>query len=186
MRSRGRQRVWVAAGALVVWAWVALAAGQDRGANQARDMWVDNLPPGQGKELAARHCSSCHTLERTVQIRKAGDGWEAIVYDMVGRGAPIFLDEAKEIGAYFSQVFGPGAPPFIDVNQASKDEWVKVPGITAELADRLLAYRKANGPLASRDQIREILGLEAKAFENIRYYLHAAPPAASPAPSTAR
>ena len=186
MRSEGRQRVSIAAGALVVWACVAVAAGQDRGGGQARDMWMDNLPPGQGKELAARHCSACHTLERTVQLRKTRDGWEAIVYDMIGRGAPIFLDEAKEISGYFSDVFGPGAPPFIDVNLASRDELVKVPGITTELADRLLAHRKASGPLASRDQIREILGLEAKAFEGIRYYLHAAPPAASPAPATAR
>lgn len=139
-------------------------------------MWVDNLPPGQGKELAGQHCSSCHNLERTVQLRKSRDGWEAIVYDMVGRGAPIFLDEAKEIIIYFSDVFGPDSPPYIDVNRASKDELVKVPGITTELGDRLIAYRNANGPLASRDQIREILGLEEKAFENVRYYLHAASP----------
>jgi DNA uptake protein ComE-like DNA-binding protein len=48
---------------------------------------------------------------------------------------------------------------------------IKVPGITTDLADRLLAYRKANRHLASRDQLRGILGLEEKAFENIRYYL---------------
>jgi hypothetical protein len=170
--------------ALVVWAWAAHAAGQGRG-GQDRDIWVDNLPPGPGKELAARHCSNCHTLERTVRLRQSQDGWEDTVYDMVGRGAPIFLDEAKEIITYFQGVFGPGAPPFIDVNRASRDEWIKVPGITPELADRLLGYRNANGPLASREQIRGILGLEEKAFENIRYYLHAAPPTASPGASTA-
>lgn len=186
MRSEGLRWVWIAAGGLVVWAWVALAAGQDRRGGQDRDIWVDNLPPGQGKELAAQHCSNCHTLERTVQLRQSQDGWETTVYDMVGRGAPIFLDEAKEIITYFVDVFGPGAPPFIDVNRASRDELVKVPGITTELADRWLAYRKANGPLASRDQMREILGLEAKAFESIRYYLHAAPPTASPGATAGR
>jgi hypothetical protein len=177
----GRRRwVWIATSGLVVWAWAALAAGQDRRGGQGRDVFADNLPPGKAKELAAQQCSSCHTLERTVQLRQPRDRWEATVYDMVGRGAPIFLDEANEIITYFSDVFGPNAPPFIDVNRASKEELVKVPGITAELADRLLAYRKTNGPLTSRDQVREILGLEQKAFENIRYYLHAAPPTASP------
>lgn len=185
MRSAGPRWVWIAAWGLVVWAWVALAADQDRRGGQDRDIWVDNLPPGQGKELAAQHCSNCHTLERTVQLRQSRDGWEATVYDMVGRGTPIFLDEAKEIITYFRDVFGPGAPPFIDVNRASRDEWIKVPGITPELADRLLAYRKANGPLASRDQIRGILGLEERAFENIRYYLHVVPPTASSGASTA-
>lgn len=174
--SERHRWVWIATCGLVVWAWVALAAGQDRRGGQDRDVWADNLPPGQGKELAAQRCSNCHTLERTVQLRKAQDGWEAIVYDMIGRGAPIFLDEAKEIIIYFSDVFGPDSPPYIDVNRASKDELVKVPGITTELSDRLIAYRNANGPLASRDQIREILGLEEKAFENVRYYLHAASP----------
>lgn len=174
----------MATGGLVVWAWAALAAGQDRRGGQDLDVWADNLPPGQGKELAAQRCGNCHTLERTVQLRKAQDGWEAIVYDMIGRGAPIFLDEGKEIIAYLSNVFGPDSPPFVDVNRASKEELVKAPGITPELADRLLAYRKANGPLASRDQVRQVLGLEEKAFDNARYYLHAAPPA-TPGASTA-
>ncbi len=185
MRSRDRRWVRVAAGGFVVWAWVALAAGQGRGGGQGPDIWADNLPPGQGKELVVERCGSCHTLEPTVQLRKSLEGWEATVYDMIGRGAPIFLDEAKEMIAYFSDVFGVDSPPFIDVNRASKDELVRVPGITAELADRWLAYRKANGPLVSRDQLREILGLEEEAFESVRYYLHAAPSTAGPSASTA-
>lgn len=176
MRREARRWGWLAAGAVVVWGWVALEAGQDRPTEQARDIWAANLPPGQGRELATQRCSSCHTLERTVQLRRPRDGWEATVFDMVGRGAPIFLDEAKELVDYFTKVFGPDAPPFIDVNRASKEELIKIPGVTAELAARLIAYRGANGPLASRDHVREILGLNEKAFESIRYYLHAAAP----------
>jgi hypothetical protein len=137
---------------------------------------MENLPPGPGKEMAAQRCNSCHTLERTVQLRQAKEGWESTVFDMIGRGAPIFLEEAKEIIDYFAGVFGPGSPPFTDVNRASKEDLVKVPGLTAELADRLVAHRKANGPVASRDQVREILGLAEEPFENIRYYLHAGGP----------
>ena len=185
MRSHGRWWVRAAAAGFVFSVWVALAAGQGRGGGQGPDPWADNLPPGQGKELVVEQCGNCHTLEPTVQLRQTLEGWEGTVYDMIGRGAPIFLDEAKEIIAYFSDVFGVDSPPFIDVNRASKDELVKVPGITAELADQWLAHREANGPLASRDQLREILGLEQEAFESVRYYLHAAPPAAGPGASTA-
>src|SRR5439155_3809600 len=160
-------------GALAALAWVALASAQGRG-GQGRDAWADNLPPGQAKELAVQRCSTCHTLERTVQLRKARDGWETTVYDMVGRGAPIFLDEANDLIAYFSDVFGPNAPPFVDVNRASRDELVKLPGITSELADKLIAYRQANGPLASRDKIRDVLGFDEQAFEKLRYYVGAA------------
>ena len=183
MRRERRGSVWMAIGGFALSVWVALAAGQDRPGGQGRDTWADNLPPGQGKELAAKQCSNCHSLERTVQLRTSREVWETTVYDMVGRGAPIFLDEAKEMITYFSNVFGPNAPPLIDVNRVSKDELLKFPGFTPELANRLLAYREANGPIASRDQVREILGLDEKAFENIRYYLRAAV-AVSPGAST--
>ena len=176
MRSGGRRWMSIATGGFMLWACVSLAIAQGRGGGQARDNWADNLPPGNGKDLTAERCGSCHSLERTVQLRKAQNGWEDIVYDMVGRGAPIFLDEANQIIAYLTVVLGPGAPPFIDVNRASKEDMVKIPGITAELADKLVAYRQGNGPLASRDQIREVLGLDEKAYEKIRYYLAASPP----------
>ena len=166
-------RIWIATG--VILSVCVLAAAQGRGGGLT-DNWADNLPPGEGKTLTTERCGSCHSLERTVQLRKPKKGWEDIVFDMVGRGAPIFVDEANQIVEYLTKVLGADAPPFIDVNRASKDDMVKVPGLTAELADKLLAYRQSRGPLASRDQIREVLGMDDKAFEKIRYYVAAGPP----------
>src|SRR5262245_55865579 len=163
----------VAIGAFMLCAGVSLAIAQRGGGN---DDWANNLPPGDGKQLTAERCSSCHSLERTVQLRKPKNGWEDIVFDMVGRGAPIFVDEATQIVEYLTNVLGPDAPPFIDVNRASKDDMVKIPGLTAELADKLIAHRQSRGPLVSRDQIREVLGLDEKAYEKIRYYVAAGPP----------
>jgi len=179
MRTEGRRWIWITTGAFMLWVGVSVAIAQGRGGGQARDNWTDNLPPGNGKDLTAERCSSCHSLERTVQLRKSKDGWEDIVFDMIGRGAPIFVDEANQIIAYLTTVLGPDAPPFIDVNRASKEDMVKIPGMTAELADKLLAYRQSHGPLASRDQIREVLGLDEKSYEKIRYYLAAGPPPSS-------
>ena len=157
---------------LIIWG-VSVAMPQRGGGG---DNWAENLPPGDAKALTVDRCSSCHSLERTVQLRKPKNGWEDIVFDMVGRGAPIFVDEANQIVEYLTKVLGPDAPPFIDVNRASKDDMVKIPGLTTELADKLLAYRQSRGPLASRDQIREVLGMDDKAFEKIRYYVAAGPP----------
>jgi DNA uptake protein ComE-like DNA-binding protein len=179
-------RIWgmrIATGAVMLWACVSLAMAQGRGGGQAGNNWADNLPPGNGKELTAERCGSCHSLERTVQLRKSKNGWEDIVFDMVGRGAPIFVDEANQIVDYLTAVLGPEAPPFIDVNRASKEDMVKVPGLTAELADKLVAYRQGRGPLTSRDQIREVLGLDEKTYERIRYYLAAGPPASGATPA---
>jgi hypothetical protein len=179
-KSRQRWTLTVTVG-LIAATWAAVAAGQDR--RGARDNWADNLPPGPGKELTAERCGNCHTLERTARLRQPRDKWEATVYDMIGRGAPIFLDEAKDIIAYAGEALGPTAPPLTDVNQASKDDLMKLPGITAELAERLLAAR-SKGPLTSRDQVREVLGLDEKPFEAIRYYLFTAETTAAPSGST--
>jgi hypothetical protein len=181
MRTNNRRWTWIATAGLILWAGITFAIAQGRGGGQARDDWANNLPPGNGKDLTAERCSSCHSLERTVQLRKAKKEWEDIVFDMIGRGAPIFVEEANQIIDYLTAVLGPGAPPFVDVNRASKDDMVKIPGLTAGLADKLVAYRQSTGPIASRDQIREVLGLDEKAYEKIRYYL-----AAGPAPSTAK
>src|SRR5215510_11303500 len=113
--------------ALIIWGCVAFAMAQRGGGG---DNWADNLPPGDAKTLTVERCGSCHSLERTVQLRKAKNGWEDIVFDMVGRGAPIFVDEATQIVDYLTKVLGPDAPPFVDVNRASKEEMVKIPGLT--------------------------------------------------------
>ena len=81
MRTEGRRWTLIATGALILWACVTVAMAQGRG-GQA-DNWTDNLPPGDGKTLTAERCSSCHSLERTVQLRKPKNGWEDIVFDMV-------------------------------------------------------------------------------------------------------
>src|SRR5207247_11217914 len=95
----------------------------------------------------------------------------------VGAGETIFLAATTDLTAYFSDVFGPNAPPVGDVNRASRHELVKLPRITSQLADKLIAYRQAKGPLASRDKIRDVLGFDEQAFEKLRYYVGAAAPA---------
>ncbi len=167
---------WLAVGLVGCMCVTLVLLGQER-----EEEWTEYLPPGQGQELTAQYCGqSCHNLERTVRERKPRERWEATVYDMIGRGAPIFLDEAEEIIVYLTDVFGPEVPPLVDVNAASEDELVEIPGITREQAARLLAYRESNGLLASQQQIREILELEDEVFERIRYYLHAGAPATGP------
>ena len=164
----------IAITALLAGIGIAGAAGQAQ-ERSAEVNWAENLPPGAGKELTVKNCGACHALERTARVRLSPDKWEATVFDMMGRGAPIFLDEGQLIIKYLAGVFGPTAPPLTDINQASKEDLIKLPGITSAHADKLLAARKTT-PLATRDQAREVLGLDEKTFESIRYYLYATPP----------
>lgn len=144
---------------------------------QATDAFGAYLPPGEGQALVARGCVGCHDLGGVVRLRAAAPKWEALVLDMGARGAPIELDDVDPMVRYLSTVFGPNAPPFIDANAASKAELIKLPGVSPEAADRLMTARSA-GPLSSADQVRTALGLDAPAFEKIKYYVYvkSAPP----------
>lgn len=155
-----------------------LAGGVALGAQsrqQPREDFTEYLPPGDGKALVAAQCSACHELKGTVQLRRPKQEWEALVIDMVGRGAPLTIEEADTIIGYLSTVFGPSAPPFVDVNTAPKTDLLKLPGMTSELADRLIAHRTGKGPLTSRDAVRSALGVDDAVFAKMKWYLKAAP-----------
>ena len=144
-------------------------AAQSRQAS--REDFTDYLPPGDGKALVATQCSSCHELKGTIQLRKSKQEWEAIVLDMAARGAPLTIEEADTIVGYLSTVFGPSAPPLVDVNTAAKADLVRLPGMTSELADRLIAHRTAKGPLSSREAVRTVLRIDDAAFAKMKWYV---------------
>ena len=60
------------------------------------------------------------------------------------------------------------APPFepVDLNTATAEELDTLPGIGESLARRIIAYREANGPFGSIEEIMEVSGIgEAKFAE---------------------
>lgn len=154
-------------------------------AQAPKEDWQEYLPPGTAKPLVATRCGVCHDLRTIVRLRKTDAAWRATVEDMINRGAPLVPEEEEQIGAYLGAAFGPDAPPLTDVNLAGQTELVKLPGITPEVAERLIAHRMTKGPLSSRDEVKTVTGLDEKAFEKIRWYLRAAGQAAEPPQSPA-
>jgi uncharacterized protein len=59
----------------------------------------------------------------------------------------------------------------VDVNTASVPLLSRVSGITASLAQNIVAYRDANGPFRTRAQLREVPRLGPKAFEQCAGFL---------------
>jgi len=70
--------------------------------------WKSLLPEGDGKDVTAQLCGTCHNLQKTVVSRKTPQEWERTVYDMVARGAQIFPDEAEQIVKYLARSFPAG------------------------------------------------------------------------------
>ena len=64
------------------------------------------LPAGAGKELVEARCVTCHDLTRVVASRRQKPDWDAIVTNMVNRGASATADERQTIVAYLATQFG--------------------------------------------------------------------------------
>jgi len=69
---------------------------------------VVSLPAGAGKDLVEGRCITCHDLARVVASRRQKTDWEAIVANMVSRGASATPEERQTILAYLATQFGPG------------------------------------------------------------------------------
>ena len=56
----------------------------------------------------------------------------------------------------------------VDVNHAEVAELVELPGVGQAIAERIVEYRKQNGPFKSVDDLREVTGIGPKTLEALR------------------
>ena len=66
-----------------------------------------SLPEGAGRELVARACSQCHSLQVVVGLRLTRKQWEAKIDQMLAKGAKLSDDEIDLAADYLAGNFGP-------------------------------------------------------------------------------
>ncbi len=59
----------------------------------------------------------------------------------------------------------------ININKASIEQLSMLPGIGSKTAERILAYRRANGGFSNINQLLEIKGIGDSKFEKIKKYI---------------
>ena len=59
----------------------------------------------------------------------------------------------------------------INLNTATRDELVSLPGIGASIAEQILIYRDEHGEFSSVDQLKKIKGIGTKKFDKLRPYV---------------
>ncbi|HXV60537.1 MAG TPA: helix-hairpin-helix domain-containing protein [Vicinamibacteria bacterium] len=57
-----------------------------------------------------------------------------------------------------------GKQPPIDLNTASVDELTSLPGVGQKVAERIVAYREANGPFEKKEELMNVRGIGEKTF----------------------
>ena len=65
----------------------------------------------------------------------------------------------------------------VNLNTATKEELIALPGIGPAKAQAILDYRKANGAFKSVDELKDIKGIGAKRFEKLKPDLTVTPAA---------
>src|SRR5277367_5864658 len=68
------------------------------------------LPDGPGKATFEKVCGNCHGTEVAVSRRETKDGWNAIIDDMIQRGAEGSDDDFGKVSDYLSANFSKTTP----------------------------------------------------------------------------
>lgn len=140
------------------------------------------LPDGPGKAATVKLCSNCHGIEVSTGRRETREGWNAVVNDMIQRGAVGTGDEFGEVVDYLTANFSktkpassgqkpaPGASPKaadrkINVNDATAKDFAEVLGIPDKQAAAIVDYRKEHGKFKDLEDLAKVPGLEAAKIE---------------------
>src|SRR5438128_4959600 len=73
-------------------------------------------------------------------------------------------------------------PPdlLLELNGATRSELVQIPGIGPALADRIVAYRRSNGPFRDVEDLRRVPGIGPATLQRLRTYVFVEPLPPSP------
>jgi competence protein ComEA len=138
------------------------------------------LPPGKGKEIVERMCSSCHALKVVTSKRASPAQWSQLVDQMVSRGAEGTDEEVETVVEYLAKNFGLDSPPPasektekehsaaqpVNVNQATAAELSAAVGLSSDESAAIVAYREQNGKFKEWRDLTKVPGVEASKIES--------------------
>ena len=126
----------------------------------------ESLPDGPGKETTIKVCGKCHGMDVTVSRHESADGWNAIVLQMIKRGAKGTNDQFGEVVDYLAEHFPKSqAEPRIAVNTASVQELATGLGISEKEAAAIVRHRDEKGKFKTFEDLGKVPGIDASKLE---------------------
>jgi competence protein ComEA len=123
------------------------------------------LPEGPGKATTVRVCGICHAPEIVMSRRESVDGWNAVIADMIDRGAKGSDDEFGEVVDYLAANFPKTAVASkINVNQASATELAAGLNISEKQASAIVQYRESKGKFKSIEDLLRVPEIDSAAI----------------------
>lgn len=110
------------------------------------------------KQAFQKVCSSCHPAEAVTVGRKTQAEWEETFFKMIeDQGAKGSDEDFGMAFDYLVRNYGR-----VNVNRAARIELSAVLGLSAEDANRILDYRRANGDFKDLDSLVNVPGIDAE------------------------
>ncbi len=128
------------------------AGGFDSGADRE---WLN-----QAELLTDGEMLTVCTLEETLKLKEAGGG--QLQETAAGTGAS---GKTSGAGDPASETSGSG---IVNLNSATKDQLMTLPGIGEAKADAIIRYREENGPFSSTEDVMNISGIKDSVYSKIK------------------
>jgi competence protein ComEA len=126
---------------------------------------IQELPEAKGKEVVETVCSVCHEATTVSRFRKSKDDWQAVIDDMITRGADASDQDFDTVVDYLARCFG----PTINVNASKADELEKQLEISAQEAEAIVQYRESKGDFKELADLKKVTSLDFSKIEPLRY-----------------
>jgi len=63
------------------------------------------FPDAPGRDTLFLACSQCHSIGKMVAAELTADDWQFVVYEMIGRGAPVHQEDIADLMKYLQDNF---------------------------------------------------------------------------------
>ena len=125
---------------------------------------AQQVAPDADAALFKRVCGDCHELNAVTGTRRERQQWIDVIDEMYAEGAKATDEEFADVLKYLLAHYGR-----VNANRAPAEDFVAVLGLSEADADRIVAYRKAQGPFETFEALLKVPGINVETIQARRH-----------------